>query len=359
CVRVSGGRWERGPRRCRARLSSLRAAGSGELRLVGGGDRCAGRVEVKHDGEWGSVCVFEYQLNAPWATVVCRQLGCGRVARASPYIRYGQGTGRIWLHPYSCDGTENALEECLHFGWGQHICGHERDVRGHARPAATASMCWGIPGMAEPCPWSGADAVDLRLADGGSPCAGRVEVKLRGQWGSVDDPYWDMKDAEVVCQQLGCGSAAGAYSARFDIGESPVSLSRVDCKGNEAALWECDIRGWGPYKGNMHGYDAATVCQGFSRLVGGDRDCAGQLEVRQGRAWVGVCEDQVDMKAAQVVCKELGCGEALAMGGSGRFGAASGLFWDGGFQCNGSESLLSACVRQPRLQRPCQHHLLP
>ncbi|KAI1229463.1 Deleted in malignant brain tumors 1 protein, partial [Lamprotornis superbus] len=289
CVRVSGGRWERGPRRCRARLSSLRAAGSGELRLVGGGDRCAGRVEVKHDGEWGSVCVFEYDWNAPWATVVCRQLGCGRVAWSSSYIRYGQGTGRIWLHPFFCNGTEDSLVKCRHFGWGWHICGHERD----AGVTCTATLCWSIPGRAEPCPWPGADAVELRLAGGGSPCAGRVEVKLRGQWGSVADREWDMEDAEVVCQQLGCGSAAGAYYARerFGVGDGPVSLALVDCKGSEATLWECDIRGWGPYKGNVRTYDTAVVCQGFSRLVGGDRDCAGQLEVRQGRAWVGVCED--------------------------------------------------------------------
>ncbi|XP_072786785.1 scavenger receptor cysteine-rich domain-containing protein SCART1-like isoform X3 [Taeniopygia guttata] len=92
---------------------------------------------------------------------------------------------------------------------------------------------------------------------------------------------------------------------------------------------------------------------GFSRLVGGDGACAGRLEVRRGRAWVGVCEDQVDMKAAQVVCRELGCGEALAIPGSARFGRGSGSFWDGGFQCNGTESLLSACARRLPLSQAC------
>ncbi|XP_042635348.1 antigen WC1.1-like [Catharus ustulatus] len=307
------------------------SAGSGELRLVGGGGRCAGRVEVKHDGEWGSVCVFDFDRKALWASVVCRQLGCGRVARASSYAPFGQGTGRIWLQPYFCNGTENGLEECQHFGWGRHFC----DPGWHAGVTCT-------------------DAVELRLAGGGSPCAGRVEVKLQGQWGSVADPAWDMKDAEVVCQQLGCGSAAGAYSARkrFGEGDGPVSLALVDCKGSEATLWDCEIRGWGP-NGSIHDWDAAVVCQGFSRLVGGAGACAGQLEVRQGQAWVGVCEDQVDMKAAQVVCRELGCGEPLAMAGSGRFGAASASLWDGGFQCNGTEPLLSACARRPAPSQGC------
>ncbi|KAM7019722.1 LOW QUALITY PROTEIN: scavenger receptor cysteine-rich type 1 protein M130-like [Passerculus sandwichensis] len=330
--------------------------GSGELRLVGGGGRCAGRVEVKHGGEWGSVCAFDFDWEARWAVVVCRQLGCGRVARASLHAPFGPGSGRIWLQPFFCNGTEDALEQCPNFGWGRHFCGHEQDV------GVTCT-----------------DAVELRLAGGGSPCAGRVEVKLQGHWGTVGDDNWDLEDAEVVCQQLGCGSAFAAYYTheRFGVGDGFVSLVLVDCRGDEATLWDCEIRGWGPYNSSMHGLYTAVVCQvgvglgglrmfmhipchwpctaptGFSRLVGGDGSCAGRLEVRQGRAWVGVCEDRVDMKMAQVVCRELGCGEVIAIAGSGRFGAVSGSLWDGGFQCNGTEPRLSACARRPAQSPGC------
>ncbi|XP_027527820.1 deleted in malignant brain tumors 1 protein-like, partial [Neopelma chrysocephalum] len=334
CVRVSGGVVGAGTHRCRARLRTLRAAGSGQLRLVGGGGRCAGRVEVNHDGEWGSVCVFDFDWEARWATVVCRQLGCGRVASASLYAPFGQGSGRIWLQPYFCRGAEEVLEECPNFGWGQHYCGHERDV---------GVIC--------------TEAVELRLVGGGGPCAGRVEVKLRGHWGSVGDDNWDMEDAEVVCQQLGCGSAAGAYAARdrFGTGSGPINLVLVDCKGDEATLWDCEIRGWGPYRNN-HDYDTAVICQGFSRLVGGDRACAGRLEVRQRQAWVGVCVEHVDMKVAQVVCQELGCGAALAIPSSGQFGAGTGPVWEGVFNCTGTEPLLSACARRVPHSQGCAGH---
>ncbi|XP_037993946.1 LOW QUALITY PROTEIN: antigen WC1.1-like [Motacilla alba alba] len=338
-------------------------AGSGELRLVGGGGRCAGRVEVKHGGEWGSVCAFDFDWEARWAVVVCRQLGCGRVARASLHAPFGQGSGRIWLQPVFCNGTEDALERCPHFGWGRHFCGHEWDVgvtcagEGTRWPCRDShTLCWSMPGRSEACRRCPcADAVELRLAGGGSPCAGRVEVKLQGHWGSVADDSWDMEDAEVVCQQLGCGSASGAYFAleHFGVGLGPLSLALVDCSGDEATLWDCEIRGWGPYNISISVLDTAVVCQGFSRLVGGDGACAGRLEVRQGRAWVGVCEDQVDMKVAQVVCRELGCGEVISMSGSGRFGAASGSLWDGGFQCSGTEPLLSACARRVPLSQGC------
>ncbi|XP_021258689.1 scavenger receptor cysteine-rich type 1 protein M130-like [Numida meleagris] len=92
---------------------------------------------------------------------------------------------------------------------------------------------------------------------------------------------------------------------------------------------------------------------GFSRLVGGDSACSGQLEVRQGRAWVSVCHSHVDLMAAQVVCRELGCGTVLALPGAGHFGAAVGPFWDNAFKCNGTEPLLSACTRQPPQIKNC------
>uniref|UniRef100_A0A674HDZ0 SRCR domain-containing protein n=1 Tax=Taeniopygia guttata TaxID=59729 RepID=A0A674HDZ0_TAEGU len=100
----------------------------------------------------------------------------------------------------------------------------------------------------------------LRLAGGSSPCAGRVEVKLQGQWGTVGDDVWDMEDAEVVCRQLGCGNGL-------------ISLARVDCGGYEAMLWDCEIRNWGPYKFFNHYWDTAVVCQGRSWAYGGTGHC--------------------------------------------------------------------------------------
>ena len=102
---------------------------TGAVRLVNGSTSYEGRVEVYHNGEWGTVCDDGWDLRD--AQVVCRQLGFGPVMAARDRAYYGRGSGEIWLDGVHCVGTELTIEYCSHDGWGYHDCSHSEDAGVH------------------------------------------------------------------------------------------------------------------------------------------------------------------------------------------------------------------------------------
>jgi len=95
------------------------------VRLVGGGIN-SGRVEVYHNGQWGTVCDDHWDMND--ANVVCRQLGFSSASSAPHGAVYGQGSGQIWMDDVSCGGGEASLFACGHRGWGVENCSHGEDA---------------------------------------------------------------------------------------------------------------------------------------------------------------------------------------------------------------------------------------
>ena len=101
---------------------------------------------------------------------------------------------------------------------------------------------------------------DVRLVEGSGPHEGRVKVYHNGTWGTVCGDGWDLRDATVVCRQLGYGTAVGVpRGAVFVEGSGPIWYDNVNCSGSEASLTQCVHRGLGVHDCG-HWEDAGVIC---------------------------------------------------------------------------------------------------
>ncbi|XP_072410638.1 scavenger receptor cysteine-rich domain-containing protein DMBT1-like [Chiloscyllium punctatum] len=202
------------------------------------------------------------------------------------------------------------------------------------------------------------ETVRLRLANGGSPCAGRVEIHYRGQWGTVDHDLWDLPDAAVVCRELDCGTAVSAPGgAHFGRGSEPIVTWNVQCSGTERALKECQSEEWDHY-GYSHEYDAGVVCSDHRapRLVPQNSQCFGRLEVQFGDTWKTMCGLDWDLKTADVVCAQLHCGVAVSVSSAMHSGGNAVLTATEVFKCMGNETQLEKCPRSSTTHQDCTGH---
>eukprot|EP00069_Balaena_mysticetus_P003769 bmy_16546T0 len=158
------------------RLVQVTCAENLDLKLVGGGSPCEGRVEMLEHGQWGSVCDDTWDLDD--AHVVCRQLSCGWAVQALPGLHFAPGHGRI--------------HRDQHQSW--------------------------------------------RLTGGADPCEGQVEVYFRGVWNTVCDSTWYEPEAKVLCRDLGCGTLARVPKG---LPHSLSGKMYYSCEGGEPTLSEC------------------------------------------------------------------------------------------------------------------------
>ncbi|KAM6032995.1 scavenger receptor cysteine-rich type 1 protein M130-like [Theristicus caerulescens] len=297
--------------------------GTVEVRLVDGGRRCAGRVEVKQQGKWGTVCDDNWDMND--ATVVCKQLDCGSAVGAPQYGHFGPGSGPIWMDDVGCNGTESALSDCPHRGWGENSCVHTEDA---------GVMC--------------SEYTGFRLVNGSTACAGRVEVQVLGTWGTLCASHWDLSDAHVLCRQLNCGFAESIPGGEhFGRETGPVWRDSFHCDGTEAHLGQCPVITLGASPCS-HGNNAAVICSGSAafaslRLVGGGSRCDGRVEIFQRGMWDRVLDDQWDLREANVVCRQLQCGQAETAYNPPKPERGTGPVGLRGVRCAGHETNLTQC----------------
>ena len=93
-----------------------------------------------------------------------------------------------------------------------------------------------------------------------------MEVQYNGTWGTICDYGWQLKDAQVLCRQLGLGKAfVATRNSPYGQGTRKNWLTSLFCDGNEQTVADCPNHGW------IYGYGAC-------RNVAGARCSSGNLD---------------------------------------------------------------------------------
>ena len=101
-----------------------------------------------------------------------------------------------------------------------------------------------------------------------------------------------------------------------------------------------------------------TPAIGELLLVGGaetDNTLSGRVEVLINGEWGTVCDDGWDIMDANVACRQLGFGYALAANCCAAFGQGSGSILLDDLACTGSESSLISCSHSGLGISSCWH----
>ncbi|XP_032401529.1 scavenger receptor cysteine-rich type 1 protein M130-like [Xiphophorus hellerii] len=283
---------------------------SDSVRLVQGTNRCSGRLEVKTNQSWSSVCEKDFDLQD--AEVVCREISCGPPSVHQGAL-YGEAEAPVGSREFLCEGSESALLKCS------------------SRKSSGRNSC--SPGQAVGLTCSD----NIRLVGEASRCAGRLEMIHHEEWRPVAvwSHYWDMNSVAAVCAKLDCGSAVSARDSK-EASKRPVWRIRSDCFQSGSALKNCL-----PYD-EISDQSLEFICSDSVRLVQGTNRCSGRLEVKTDQSWSSVCEKDFDLHYAEVVCREIGCGSPSVHQGA-LYGEAEAPVGSREFLCEGSESALLNC----------------
>jgi lysyl oxidase-like protein 2/3/4 len=251
------------------------------------------------------------------------------------------------MYGLDCEGHESMLKDCFFTHWTQSKYSRNWE------PGQYATVQCGF-GPGEFCPAE--QQRPLRLRASPYPGRGRVEVWTGQQWGTVCGAHFDLLDANVVCRQLGYGTAENAYNSDVNgMGSGPISLQNLNCKGSEMGIKDCGYVSSG-YFTCTHRNDAAVQCfvpstcsksqdakvkmSVYMEGSGNTKQQFLQVEVDGEKGLV--CGSSLDARVGRAICKDLGK-QFFYYSNPGKARRFTGRRFNSSMRCSGRETTTSEC----------------
>ncbi|XP_053387321.1 uncharacterized protein LOC123542232 [Mercenaria mercenaria] len=356
-----------------------------DIRLAGTNGPFHGRVEIKVNDTWGTICDSGFYLNE--ARAVCKMLDLSYY-RLFDRAYYGQGSGPIYIDRLSCPYSTNPdyphINDCKYAVDNHYNCGHGKDV---------SVMCYG-PTF---------NITDARLVNGTGPYDGRAEINVNGTWGTICDENFNIQAADLFCDLLGLRAAQYFTGAKYGEGNGPVFIDQLFCKDYDYSLSTCkylflnecshrrdisvvcndcgqpDVFNW---DADYFTYNGTTLfadclyyrtyigklkltcdkhtqtwikegkCQEYRfplditeiRLVNGSNSTNGRVELKSLDTWGTVCDDDFGTEEANAICRMLGYPRAVTYYTGAHYGQGTGPIFVDDLSCEEDASHINNCT---------------
>ncbi|EDV19298.1 uncharacterized protein TRIADDRAFT_33784 [Trichoplax adhaerens] len=233
---------------------------------------------------------------------------------------------------------------------------------------------------------------DLRLVGGHDHDEGKIEVYYRGLWAGICDDYFDQRDANVICRQLGyravidyfcCSKFNDTEAYGYTSNQTLFWLDHLECEGHEKNIMECSHEGWGNHDCSSHEssgvrctihscisspcsanatchdeIDGEYSCQYLRMVYGYNQNAEGLIQVYHEGLWGTICIVDFDINEANVICRQLGFQGALFARESGLSNQIGhGRIWLSKLVCKGVERSIRDCFQKQWTRRHCEHSM--
>uniref|UniRef100_A0A096LVV6 SRCR domain-containing protein n=1 Tax=Poecilia formosa TaxID=48698 RepID=A0A096LVV6_POEFO len=265
--------------------------GSREVRLQDGPGKCAGRLEVKDEGQWKRVSKENW--DGSYTKHACKQLDCGDDGKdKSDSDEFSQGTGEMLT--FRCQQSDKNLADCT----ATNTNNQNRNEK------AVQLICNGEIIV----------KIIMTLTD---TCWGMVNISTGNETGYVSGAHWSDTLSKELCKELGCGTEI------LKPIKKPGTSDGIKFKSLFKMKNSINMRQYSIVKMEMNPEStknqdskkpAYVVCKGSIKPRFNDKDnqrhkCSGNVEVSYEGQWLPVSKKTLDNKETQnTICTELQCG---------------------------------------------------
>ncbi|CAH1793978.1 unnamed protein product [Owenia fusiformis] len=318
------------------------------VRLRWKNTKSSGRLEIKIQGKWRSVC-YSSTLDQRAAKYFCNLLG---IKSKNPFVFGNSYLGSIqkemetWWVSWACDDGYCSIDR-------PHITKSRKTYLPCTTNQYASLKCFNKPKGAIP---------KLYLSEGPQH-SGILQMKRFGVWGSVSfaSQYYSFGElwrtnraAKIVCRQLGFEGNEFAYETiNNPQRQRPTALTwffDVFCYGNESDITACDHIKWGePIHDEVNPNPVFVTCKTPLQLRYKTNSYTGQLFIFLD-SWRRMCLKDWNTPTLMVACRSLGLEwrypDVIASESDPTHSSGERWYIEGK-RCQGHEETLSQCVSAP------------